>query len=104
MPKVESPPLAVYRSISDYSPAYGDFIVWSGWFVTWHGVISNYNVDDEQLDVVFSTLPFLLFTMESKEQDKNKRTISLDKIRESSNGNFAICQHDYVHNVTIWYI
>jgi hypothetical protein len=104
MVKAEPPPLAIYRSISSYIPVYGDFVVWSGWFVTWNGVVSSYDDVKEQLEIVFSTLPFLLFTMEPKEQNKNKRTIDLDNIRNSSNGNFAVCQHDYAHNVTVWYI
>lgn len=98
------PPLAMYKPISEYSPAYGDFIVWSGWFVTWNGVVSNYDVDTSELDIVFSTLPFLLFTMHPEEQEKHRRKISLVQIRNSANGIFAICQHDYIHNVTIWYI
>jgi hypothetical protein len=102
--KTEMPPLAVYRNISDYAPAYGDFVVWSGWFVTWHGVVTQYDNNKEEISIIFSTLPFLLFTMGSDQQSKELKTLQLTKIRNSPNGVFAICQHDYKNNVTIWYI
>lgn len=103
-PKVDTPPLAIYRAISDYTPAYGDFIIWSGWFVTWHGVVTNYNIESGQIDAIFSTIPFLLFTMSPSEQVKNSKKINLDKVRNSSNGIFSVCQHNYAHNVAVWYI
>ena len=118
MPKTEVS-LAVYKNISDYVPAYGDFVIWTGWFVTWCGVVSNYAPgermgdnntliaklsEEERISIIFSTMSFLLFTMTEKEQKKNTRILNLDKIRNSANGVFAISQHDYVHNVTVWYI
>ena len=104
MPKTEALPLAIYKNVSDYAPAYGDFVIWTGWFVSWCGVVSNYDPEEEKLSIIFSTMSFLLFTMTEQEQKKNTRILNLDKIRNSANGVFAICQHDYAHNVTIWYI
>lgn len=102
--KIDTPPLAIYKPISEYAPAYGDFIIWSGWFVTWHGVVSNYDIESGQIQAIFSTIPFLLFTMSPNEQTKNSRSLNLEKIRNSSNGVFSACQHNYTHNVTVWYI
>ena len=104
MPAIDLPPLAIYRRVSDYVPAYGDFIVWSGWISSWHGVVSYSDPESNNVSVIFSTLPFLLFTMDNKMQEKETRILPLAFIRNSSNGVFAICQHDYIHNATIWYI
>lgn len=103
-PKLDTPPLAIYKTIAEYSPAYGDFVVWSGWFVTWNGVVSNYDEETGSIDIIFSTLPFLLFTMDPAEQAKNTKKLTLAKIRTSANGVFSVCQHNYTHNVTVWYI
>lgn len=102
--KTLPPPLAAYRRISDYVPTYGDFIIWAGWLTSWNGVVSNYEEDSKKLHVVFSTLPFLLFTMSDAEIEKNTRIIDLDKIRTSPNGVFSVCQHDFKNNTTVWYI
>jgi len=102
--KTEMPPLAIYKSIAEYAPAYGDFVVWTGWFVTWHGVVTQYDSEEGELSMIFSTLPFLLFTMDANKQKEEIRTLSLSKLRSSANGVFAICQHDYAHNTTVWYI
>ena len=59
MPDVELPPLAAYKSIKDYMPEYGDYVTWSKWFSTWHGVVSNYDVDTNEVPVSYThlTLP-----------------------------------------------
>jgi len=41
--RTDLPPLAQYRSISEYSPKYGDYIVWAGWFVKWCGIVTNFD-------------------------------------------------------------
>lgn len=102
--KQEMPPLAIYKSIKDYKPEYGDFIVWTGWLTTWHGVVTNYFAEEGQLNVIFSTLPFLLFTMDDAEQEKETRILNLSKVRNSANGVFSVCQFDRANNTPIWYI
>jgi hypothetical protein len=98
------PPLAQYRTLSDYKPSYGDYIIWSGWLTTWHGVVTNYDDEAKELSIIFSGIPFILFTMDQDEQEKEIRKIKLSYIRGSSHGTWAVMQHDYSRNTNIWYI
>ena len=101
---IELPPLAQYKPISSYVPQYSDFIVWTGWLTTWHGIVTNYDKDTNELYVIFSNIPYLLFTMPDSEQVKETLKIKLDKILSSNPGTYAILQHSHNHNVNIWYI
>lgn len=96
--------LAQYRRLSEYTPAYGDFVVWSGWFTTWHGVVSNYDQQTDELYIIFANIPFLLFTMSSEEQERETKKIKLSKIKNASQGNWAIQQHDPIRNTIVWYV
>lgn len=95
-------PLAHYRSRETYTPKYGDYFVWSGIITTWHGLVTNYNKDTDELSVVFSNVPFLLLTMDDYEQEKQTRKIKLSKVRSSVNGKFAASRVE--EETTIWYI
>lgn len=99
-----SPPLAHYRPIDGYVPSYGDFIIWSGWFTTWHGVVSNFDSDANEVTIIFSNVPYILFTYDPDEQIKESRTIKLNEILSSRHGTFAVMKHDYTQNASIWYI
>lgn len=98
------PPLAQYKSVAEYIPRYGDMIVWAGWFSTWYGVVSDFDEKTGELVIIFAGLPYLLFTMDEQEQKKETRRVSLDKIQKSPHGVFAVHQHDYTRNVSIWFI
>lgn len=98
------PPLAQYFDLSGYRPSYGDFVVWSGWFTTWHGVVTNYDPETDELYIIFSTVPFILFTMNDDEQTKETQRIKLSQIKSASHGTYAIQQHDYTRNTNIWYL
>jgi len=100
----ELPPLAQYKSLDEYSPAYSDYVVWSGWITTWHGTVVNYDKDTDELHIIFSSIPFLLFTMSDEEMKKETRKISMGKIKSAPKGIWAIQQHDYTKNASIWYI
>jgi hypothetical protein len=100
----EMPHLAQYRRLADYVPAYGDYVVWSGWFTTWHGIVSNYDNKSNDLYVIFSGIPLLLFTMSEEEQKVDTKTINLLKIKNAPQGKWAIQQHDRTRNAIIWYI
>jgi hypothetical protein len=102
--KMDMPSLANYLPIRDYKPAYGDFIVWAGWFSTWFGVATNYNDKSGKLDVIFGGLPVLLVTMGEAEYKKNTQTIDLVKIQTSSPGTWAVLRHDARRNAIIWYV
>lgn len=98
------PPLAQYRSLAEYIPHYGDYIVWAGLITTWHGVVTNYDEETGELAIIFAGLPFLLFTMKEHEQEREIRKIKLSKIQAASHGTFAIHKHDYTRNATVWFI
>jgi hypothetical protein len=97
------PALAQYRSLTDYAPSYGDFVIWTGWFTTWHGVVSNYDIDRDELWVIFANVPFVLFTLEEAEQEQETRKMKLSLVR-GAHGTFAVMQHDYTRNTNIWYL
>lgn len=94
----------MYRDRSAYVPAHGDFVIWTGWWTTWHGIVSNYNLDTGELDIIFSNIPYLLFNMDDAQQKRETIQISLAKIKNSLNGTWAIQQHDAKSGATIWYI
>lgn len=96
--------LAQYRPLRDYAPSYGDYVVWSKWFSTWHGVVSNYDPNTGELYIIFGGMPFLLFTMAESEQQKQTKKIKIEKIKNAPQGNWAVQQHDHTRNATIWYI
>lgn len=102
--KTEQVHLAQYRPLSDYVPAYGDYVVWSGWIATWHGVVANYDPKEDELYIIFAGVPFLLFTMTEEEQKKATRKIKLAKIKNAAQGNWAVQQHLQAHNAVVWYI
>lgn len=101
---LDLPPLAQYRQRSEYIPQYGDYIVWSKWFSTWHGVVTNFDANTQELHVVFAGVPFLLFTMDEEAQKKETQRIKLSEIKNAGNGKFAIQRHDQTQNAIIWYI
>lgn len=101
---VDLPPLANYRNLQDYVPAYGDFVVWSGWFTTWFGVVANYEQNTGDVHIIYAGLPFLLFTSTDEEQRRDTRRIQLSALRMSNKGKYAILQHDFTKNASVWYI
>lgn len=78
--------------------------MWSGILTTWHGVVTNYDKESQELYVIFSGLPMLLFTMDDKEQQKETKKIPLGQITGSTPGKYAVLQHDFANNANIWYI
>jgi hypothetical protein len=102
--KINPPPLVQYRDIVNYTPRYSDYLVWSGWFTTWHGVVTNYDAEKEEVSAIFSGIPFVLFTLNDEEQQSETRIIKLSKICSASHGKWAVLQHDHANNTNIWYI
>lgn len=96
------PPLAYHRPRTLYTPTYGDIIIWTKWFTTWYGVVTN-NVDD-QINVIFEGLPILLFTMNEAEQGKNTFNLKLSEVRNAKNGKYSILQRDPTTRENIWYV
>lgn len=98
----ELPPLAQFRPRVQYVPQYGDYVIWSRWFSCWHGVVKFYDEQTGDIHVIFAGVPFILFTMNDQEQDKETKKIKLSELRGAKNGKFAILQHD--SQASIWYI
>ena len=78
--KTSLPPLVQYKDIRNYTPAYGDFVIWSGLMTTWCGVVSNYNKESKSLSIIFSGVPFVLFTLMPSEQAKETKEMKLEDI------------------------
>jgi hypothetical protein len=97
-------PLAYHRPRSMYKPQYGDFIIWSKWFNTWYGVVKHFDVNTNELHVIFEGLPILLFTMSEEEQAKETYRIKLSDIKDAKNGKYSILQNDQQARDSIWYI
>lgn len=95
--------IARYRPIVTYIPTIGDYIVWAGWFSTWHGLVVGFDRETEDVSIVFAGLPFLLFTMDPAEQKKETKVLKLAKIRSSANGTFATSQQTEGYT-QVWYI
>lgn len=103
MPKIDLPPLARYRLRDQYTPKIGDYIVWSGWLSTWHGIVTGYAADTDELMCVFAGVPYLLMILDQDEYDKETTKLLLSDIRSAVNGKFAILQQDS-SNAPVWYI
>jgi len=100
--KINPPPLAQYKPLSEYLPEYGDYVIWSGLFTVKHGFVLGLDVTSGKLNIVFENLPVLLLTMIEEEYGSNTKQISLGTIKKSRNGTYAIQQK--IGNSTIWYI
>lgn len=95
--------LANFSSLSKYKPAVGDFVIWTGWFSVWFGLVSEIGPRGA-LSVVFSKVPSMLFSMTEAEQLRASKIINLADITSAWSGTFAVQQFNQVHRATIWYI
>jgi len=100
----QAPALAHYRAIDKYKPQYGDFVVWSGWFTTWTGLVSDFDKNTGEVSVVFANVPFILLTLRDPEMPGATRKIPLSQIQGSTHGVFAVLQHNHDQNVNVWFI
>jgi hypothetical protein len=99
---MQAPPLALHKSKLSYAPRYGDYIIWARWFSTWHGLVIDYDKDTDEISVIMAGLPFLLFTMDESDHQKETVKIKLSDIRKAPNGKYAI--QTVEANNAIWYI
>lgn len=102
--KTQLPPLAYHRPRALYNPLYGDFIIWSKWFTTWYGVVTNFDVNNKELSVIFEGLPILLFTMSDEDQAEETYTLKLTELKNAKNGKYSVLQRDPQTREYIWYI
>lgn len=88
------------RPIVSWSPRHGDYLIWSGWFSTWYGVLIDHPTSDECVFTV-AGLPLLLV---DSSRSKAVCRLSTDEIRSSRSGRFAIIRQSYDTQVPIWYV
>lgn len=96
--------LATYMNISTYVPSIGDFIIWTGWFRTWYGIVSGVSSSGDVMSIIWEGIPMLLFTLTSQEQLAATKEVPVSKITSAINGTFSVLKYDAQHNATIWYI
>lgn len=89
-------------SILMYQPIFGDYIIWSRWFSTWHGFLLEYDVKSEKLSFLMAGTPFLLVSNSSISKSIVK--LDLSKIRNSKSGKYAIIRHVPEQNKVCWYV
>ena len=102
--KIDMPPLAYHSTRKNYSPKHGDFVIWSKWFTTWYGVVSHYDIEADEIYVIFEGLPFLLFTISNDQQGKLTYKIKLSDIRNAKNGQYSILQQDSSTKEGVWFV
>jgi hypothetical protein len=100
--KVNVPPLAVYKSIADYRPMYADFVIRSGWFRTWYGVVVDYDAEKGLVAIAFEGTPRLLVTMYPEEVLNSTYLIKLSDIKRMHNGHWYIMQ--FTGGSNVWYV
>jgi hypothetical protein len=104
MQQAALPHLAHYSDLRRYIPAYGDYLIWSKWFTTWHGFIVDFDAKTLEVSVIFAGLPILLVTMSELEQKKETRKIPLGELNNATKGKYAVLRHDTANNANIWYV
>lgn len=102
---VDPPQLAAYATRADYTPQFGDYVIWAGWFSTWHGIVTDFDARSGELSIIFAGLPLLLLTMSDPvQQERETRRIKLSKIVNAVPGVWAILQHDQARHANVWYV
>lgn len=104
MKKQEGPILAQTLNLQDYLPAYGDFIIWSGWFGTTYCLVVGYAPTTHTLTAIMSGNPAVLFTLGDSEQTSRTRNLTMEQINQASRGTFAVLRQDKKTNSNVWYI
>jgi len=93
-------PACFTESILKYQPIYGDYLIYSKWFSTWHGFL--FEVQKNDLTFMIAGLPVFLADRNGKGQ--KTITIDLNKIRNSKGGKFAIVRFERDKELPIWYV
>jgi hypothetical protein len=93
-------PACYTQSILQYQPVYGDYLIWSKWFSTWHGFL--YEQKDSTLTFMMAGLPVFL----TNKSGRGQKSIMLDlnKIRNSKGGKFAVIRYERDKGLPIWYV
>lgn len=88
-------------SILTYTPIYGDYLIWSGWFSTWHGFLIDFKQPSR---CVFMVAGLPLFLVNQSGIGKSIKTLDLEQIRNSKAGMFAVIRHSNEHQFPTWFV
>lgn len=99
MVKFQAP--ATTSPILSYQPVFGDYLIWSKWFSTWHGFLVEFDTKGT-VTFMMAGLPSLLISQSSA--GKSIVKLDLTDIRNSKGGKFAIIRHSPEHNRMLWYV
>lgn len=102
MSKMESPPLAKFKSIADYEPQFSDFVIRCTWFRSYFGVVNSFDKSEGVVSIILEGTPRLLFTLRADEMSNSELLFRLDDIRAQRKGSWSVCQQH--HGQPIWYI
>lgn len=102
--KFESVALMQFKDLAVYIPTISDFVVWSGWFTTWTGVVSGYDQKTDEVLIIFSGMPYGLSVMFEDEYNKNTKKIPLADIKKAWKGSWHFQHHDTKLNAVYWYV
>ncbi len=94
--------VVAYREIGSYQPRVGDFVIWSGWFTSWHGIVTGVDQKAGTFKAVFATLMSNLANLEQDEICKETREIGLSKVRKSWAGAWSAMTVE--RSEQIWYV
>jgi hypothetical protein len=89
------------QSILTYVPLYGDYLVWSKWFSTWHGFLIDYRQPSD-CTFMIAGLPALLVRTDGI--GKSIQKLNLEELRNSRGGRFTIIRHSHEHSLPIWFV
>ena len=94
-------PACHVQSILTYSPVYGDYLVWSKWFTTWHGFLVDF---DQKGDCSFVIAGLPIFLVNQNLSNKSIKVLKLDKIRNSGGAKFTIIRHTNEYDLPMWFV
>ncbi len=84
-----------------YQPIFGDYLIWSKWFSTWHGFLVDLDTKGTAT-FLMAGLPSLLVS--DSNIGKSMVKIDIIDLRNSKGGKFTIMRYSPESNKWIWYV
>lgn len=94
-------PLAYHRSLGDWKPQVGDFIVKHGWFsrTKWFGIVKYVEPEGYFKIAKEGSIPLLMSSVDEIPSEQ----MHIREIKNTLKGSYSILQQDHNRN-PIWYI
>lgn len=73
--------LARYKTITQYEPRFGDFVIKLGLFSAGFGFVIDYDKSTGNISIAKEGTPRLLVTMNEEELGRNIKIVSIDTVR-----------------------